>query len=300
MVGLAALALLAQAVALDGRVQTGVVIQPDTVTVGEVFTVSVRVRAPRGAEIEFPQTPDSGGAVEAIDPVRVVPNPDTTSTDHLGVYRVTAWDIGEFAVRFPDVLVRERAGTRRISISNVTVVVKSVLPADSTLHVPKPARALFVFGMPWWVWALLALAVAAVFLLLWWLWRRRKRRAAEAEDPYDAAERAFERVEALGLVAAGERTLHVVLMSEVLRDYLAAVDKDAPTSLTTSELLAALRSSRAAPVQRLAAVLTEVDLAKFARRSVTAERAQALGREARAIVAQLEASRAARPVEKAA
>lgn len=299
MVGLAAAALLLQAVTLGGRVQSGVTIQPDTVTVAQVFTIAVRVRAPLGATIEFPQTPDSG-VVQAVDPVEVRLAADTTATDQTGLYRVAAWDVGELPVRFPDVLVRERAGSRRIAIANVTVAVRSVLPADTTLHVPKPARALFVFGPPWWVWALLALAVAAVLLLLWWLWRRRRRRAALPEDPFVVAERAFGRVEAMGLVAAGERGLHVALMTETLRDFLAAVEPRALASLTTSELLAALRGSPRIPVQRLAALLTEVDLVKFARRPVTVERAQSLGREARAIAAAVQATRTAPAREQAA
>ncbi len=52
------------------QVQMGVSVQPDTVTVGEHFVVRVRVRAPKGAEIGFPVGPDSGAAVEAVDPKR--------------------------------------------------------------------------------------------------------------------------------------------------------------------------------------------------------------------------------------
>jgi hypothetical protein len=41
-------------------------------------------------------------------------------------------------------------------------------------------------------------------------------------------------------------------------------------------------------VQRLATVLTEADLVKFARRAVTAERAREIGQEARAVVRDVE------------
>jgi hypothetical protein len=42
------------------------------------------------------------------------------------------------------------------------------------------------------------------------------------------------------------------------------------------------------PVQRLATLLGEADLVKFARRPVTAERARELGQEARVIVHEVE------------
>lgn len=284
MVGVVAAALLIQAVTLGGRLQSGVVVEPDTVTVGTPFVITVRVRAPRSAVIEFPRTPDSSRAVEALDPVRVVPSPDTTAVEQTAYYRVAAWDVGAFTVTFPDIVVREAIGERRIRIANANVFVASVLPpGDSALHEPKPARDLFRFGLPWWFWALVALMAAGILALLWWLWSRR-RHPAEAVDPYDAALRGFDRVEGLGLVAAGERARYVVLMVEVMRDYLAAEVPAAMTSLTTVELLASVRGYRAVPTARLATLLSEVDLIKFARRPVSAARANELGREARLVV----------------
>lgn len=287
-----AAAFLLQAVTLGGRVQSGVTVVPDTVTVGDPFEVRVRVRAPRGATIEFPQAPDSGGVVEPLDPVQVTPSTDTSVTDQIAVYRVAAWDIGARAIGFPDILVREDVGMRRVRLTDVSVFVRSVLPADSTERVPKPARALFTFGLPWWVWALLALAAAGIVALLWWLWKRR-RPPLRTADPFESAQRAFARVESLGLVAAGERTRHVALMVEVMRDYLAAVAPAAPTSLTSVELLAALRGELPGATRRLAPLLAEADLIKFAARPVSADRATSLGRDARGVVESVRAARAA-------
>lgn len=288
--------MLLQAVTLGGRVQSGVEVTPDTVTVGDPFTVVVRVRAPLGASIEFPQTPDSGGAVEALDPVQVVPSADTLAVDQRASYRVAAWDVGHFAISFPDVLVREPTGVRRVRIADVSVFVASVLPADSALRVPRPARAVFTFGPPWWIWLLGALAVAAIIALLWWLWKRRRRPVA-IEDPFAEAQRAFMRVDALGLVEAGERARYVALVVEIMRDYLAAVVPAAKPSLTSIELLAALRNEAVGSTQRLASLLAEADLVKFARRPVGAERALELGRDARHIVETVHAARAAEAAE---
>jgi hypothetical protein len=300
-----AAAFLLQAVTLGGRVQSGVTVVPDTVTVGDPFEVRVRVRAPRGATIEFPEAPDSSGAVEPLDPVQVTPNTDTTATDQIAVYRVAAWDIGSRPIGIPDVLVRQDVGVRRVRLAEVSVFVRSVLPADSAARVPKPARALIIFGLPWWFWALLALAAAAIIALLWWLWKRR-RPPVETADPFEQAQRAFVRVESLGLVAAGERTRHVALMVEVVRDYLAAVVPPARTSLTSVELLAVLRGDLPGVTKRFASLLAEADLVKFAAKSVSAERANSLGREARAAaeavraVQAAAAAAAAQPLERAA
>ena len=289
---MSALAILAlvQAVTLSGRLQGGVTITPDTVRVGDPFTVSVRVRAPLGASIEFPAAPDSGGPVEPLDPVQITTTADSAAIDQTASYRLAAWRVGTFQVPFGDVFVRQEIGNRRVEVSGVVVHVVSVLPADSAGVEPKPQRAVFTFGLPWWIWAL-ALAVAvAILALIGWLWRRRRRRPTVREAPYALAEREFDRVEAIGLLAAGERARHVSLMIEVLRDYLAAAVPGASISQTSTELAGAIRRAGIGTYARCAALLSEVDLVKFARRPLTSDRAAALGREARAIAAAVQSA----------
>lgn len=275
---------LVQAVTLSGRLQGGVTITPDTVRVGDPFTVAIRVRAALGATIEFPVAPDSGGPVEPLDPVQITTTADSVGVDQTATYRLAAWRVGTFHVPFADVLVTQETGNRRVEVSGVVVHVASVLPADSSGLEPKPPRAVFTFGLPWWIWALAAAVALAILSLVIWLWRRRGRRGtAVLEPPYVIAEREFNRIEALGLLGAGERSRHVALMVEVLRDYLAAVVTGASTAQTSNELSSAMRRAGIGAYARCAPLLSEVDLIKFAKRPVTAERAAALGREARAI-----------------
>jgi hypothetical protein len=291
-----------QATGAPIAVQAAVGIEPDTVRIGDPFVVQIGIRAPLGATITFPPAPDSSGAVQGLDPVRVETRPDSGGTVQWGYYRVAAWDIGDQAISLGDVVVTVGGRSRRISLAGHKVFVASVLPADTTLRVPKPARPLYEFSAPlWWFWLALA-ALAILLLLLWWWWRnRRRKRPLVVVDPYARAEREFARVEALRLVDAGERGRHVALMVEVLRDYLAARYPSAPLSLTSTEALGALKEQRAVPNDRLLRVLNEADLIKFARRPVTPERARELGREARAIVAdEHAASRPTPATEKAA
>lgn len=268
-------------------VKAGVTVAADSVHVGDPFRVTIGVRAPVGATIDFPRELDSTGAVQSLDPVVVHTSADTSAVEQYADYRVAAWDVGKQAIRLDDVIVKLGSATRRVPITNASVFVKSVLPADTAKRVPKPPRDLFeVNPFPWWLWAIIAAAVIGLILLYWW-WRKRRRRPKPiaAIDAFKQAESEFERIEKLGLLEAGERGRYVTLMLEVLRDYLAARHSRATLSLTSTELQRVVRDLPSIPQDRLGRVLTDADLIKFARRAVSSDRARDLGREARAIVA---------------
>jgi hypothetical protein len=287
-------------------VQIGVRATPDTVTVGESFRLVVRVRAPRGAEIGFPVGPDSGLDVEAVDPRVVQRSPDTTAVDETALYRLVAWDTGTQVAHLGTVVVTVAGTDRQITIAGDRVYVRSVLPADTARQKPKPARDIVPAGRPWWIWLLVALAALALLGLLFWWWRRRRRRSVAPAnvDAYDEARREFARIEAMALLDAGERGRYVALNVDTVRDYLAARVPAADRSLTSHELLHALRDTAVVPRERLAPVLEESDLVKFARRPITNARAAELAQEARAVVEQTErvvqAARAAAAAREAA
>jgi hypothetical protein len=267
-------------------IKAGVTVSPDSVRIGDPFRVTVGIRAPHGATIEFPRAADSAGTVQSIDPAVVRTSADTSAVEQYADYRVAAWDVGTQAINLGDVVVRLNGATRRIPVVGGTVFVRSLLPADTTLRVPKPLRALFEFNtFPWWILAVIAAAIV-IGLLIWWWFRHRKRKPAPVPiDPYTQAEAEFKRIEALGLLEAGERGRYVTLMIEVLRDYLAArYAQAAALSLTSTELTRSVREIPIVPHDRLTRVLTDADLIKFARRPVSTDRARELGREARAIV----------------
>jgi hypothetical protein len=282
-------------------------IRPETVTVGDPFTVGIRIRAPRGSVIAFPTGPDSGGPVELLDPLIVAPfsadSAVSDAVDQVARYRMAAWETGPLSFDLGAARVQTPGGVVQMPVGELVVMVQSVLPADTTLRVPKPARDIFGPVVPWWwPWLPILVAAAVVGGLLWWWWRRRRRRLAAqpAIDPYDLAEREFARIEALGLLEAGERGRFVALMVEVLRDYLAARVATAHPSLTSTELLEVMRRASGVPVDRLTPVLSETDLIKFAKRPVSAERAREIGREARAIVQALGRAETAQPAAKEA
>lgn len=285
----------------EAAVQRGVVVQPESVTVGDPFKVVLRVRAPRGTVLEFPEAPDSGGAVEPLDRVSIAPGTDTMVVEQTATYRLAAWDVGRFALRFADIVARTDAGERRIPVGrDLAVTVVSVLPADSAQRIPKPVRPVYEFGVPWWLWLLVALAAALLGALFWWWWRRRPSKAATRPDPFEVAMRDFDHVESLGLVAAGETGHYLALAADVLRTYLSRVVAPAKVSLTTSELAAAIREESPVPAPRLVRALHDIDLVKFARQRVPDARARDLGAECRAIVVAVHEARQAEQAARAA
>ena len=295
-------ALLGAATAVDAQrapttpgVRLGTVVAPDTVTVGDPFVVQVRVQAPAGATVAFPASPDSGASVELLDPRRERPAAPAAATGGVDVtasYRMAAWDVGAVPIGLGDVRVTVGGTERTVSLGALRVVVRSVLPADTALRVPKPPREPIADPGLWWLrWLLLALAVLALIALLVWLarrWWRNRRRPGTGDAAYAEAVAAFDRLEKLKLVAAGESGRHVALAVEILRDYLAARLPDARPSQTSTELRAALAAREEVPHERLHALLDRADLVKFAALPIGAAPATEAGREARAIVDDVE------------
>ena len=270
-------------------VQLGIAVRPETVTVGTRFIVAARVRAPEGATIAWPTAPDTSESLEIVSSRMIDSTTDSLRTEETARWRLAAWDTGTITIVFEDAVVTALDLERRVPL-RAHVYVRSVLPPDTALQVPKPPRDIMAAEPPWWRWVALALLIAAIVsLLLWWYLRRRRRKPPTAPvDAMQYAEREFSRVERMGLLEAGERGRFVALMVEVMRDYLALRLPGAAPSLTSTELVRYLRSRSDLPVQRLATILTEADLVKFARRPVTAERAREIGHEARAIVREVE------------
>lgn len=297
--------LIAQQSPTAGRapiVQVGVRVQPETVTVGDRFTVLVRIRAPAGAAIDFPVGPDTGAAVELSTPVQFSElQSDSLWTRQTAGYRLAAWDIGSQPLRLGDVLVRIGGSERRVPL-RAAVFVRSVLPADTTLHVPKPPRPAITWAWPKWLLWLLAAALA--LLLAWWLWRAFRRKRVAALPPFEVAEREFNRIEAMQLPERDEGARHTALMTDVMRFYLAARLDDVYVSHTGREMLSAIRSTGAARwdpaiFARAERLLARADLAKFAAVRIPGEEARMLGGEARALVQETE-RRLTAPEERAA
>jgi hypothetical protein len=254
--------------AQPSAVQVGV--DPDTVTVGDRFRAAVFVPLAGGqASVELPPAPD--GRWQTVG--------EAQRTDSAGIARIVipmaAWVPGPGGSAQGEVRLTARDGT--VSIVPIAIplpFVRAVLPADSTrprdprdvVDVPRPP-------LPW-AWMLAALLVLA--LLAGWMWIHRRRGGTRvAADARQHALAELDRVRASGLAEAGDLEGFYARTSAVLREFMASTDPMLGVDLTSRELMDRLsrNGSRPDELERLAEVLADAELAKFARRAPSANRA---------------------------
>lgn len=290
MTGVWALALLGaltlQADGDVGRPQVTVQARPDTLRVGDRFTLTVTVRGVGPGRVVFPTLPDTG-ALAALGVATV------TESSADGAWRadypMVAWDVGELAVPLAEIRVESdgdpaREGLR-LAFPEAKVRVASVLPADidvDTLGV-KPARG--VVGPNW---SLTEKAAAAAFVVLVALIAgivvyRRRGASSPPQRPGrgPARARAIQELDALAkseFVEAGEYKAFYSELSLILRRFLAEEETAWSVDLTTAELIGAVARDGVSErnLEILAELLVEADLVKFARRRPQESRARSV------------------------
>lgn len=276
-------------------VQVGVSVRPDTVTVGDPFLITVRVKVPTTAKVVWPAITDSTATIAPRSPIVRRDGPsDVSGREEFAEYQVAAWDTGQLAADWPDVLVVVGADTVPVSLADAGVYVRSVLSADTAQQLPQPPKPPFGRVLPWWQkWWPALLLLAALAWLAWARWRRGRASTVAAPvalplGPYDRAMAAFDRVDRLALSEAGEPGRASLLAMEILRQYLADRVPATSQSHTSAELLSAVASDGRVPHGALREVVLRTDAVKFAKRPVTSNDAQAISFQARAIVKELE------------
>ena len=270
-------------------VQMGYRVNPDTVLIAQQFNLFIKVLAPKGVRFEFPLGPDTASQ-NGVRPIEIRGEKIVSMLGDTAValYHLVAWDVGTQPLRFPDVRVSTQGQERLIPLGGASVFVKSVLPADTSLRIPKPARPLIVLPVfNWLLWGAI-LAAAIALILLWWAWRRYRNRPKPPIDPYVRAQQEFARIEARKLVEKDEPEEHVAAMVDVVREYLAARVPGVRRSNTTTELVRAM-DPREGVEAGIPDMLERADMVKFARAGVGVEEAKRVGATARNIVDHVEA-----------
>ncbi len=284
--------MIALAVGLFLQVQVGLDVRPDTVTVGEHFIATVRVRAPLGATIKFPDRPS---LPENVDTSGSSLRKDTTGATYVEstiAYRLSAWRTGLQSLGLGSATVSLPTGDQTVSLSDAKVFVRSVLPADTTLRVPKDLRPPFTSKeINWLPWIIAAIA-AALAGALWWFWRRfRGGRGVDTLSSFDWAQAEFQRINALNLLPQGKSEEYAILMGGVFRGYLSKEFSALHSSYTTREVEPRLHSLEdVVPGNRTLVTLERIDLLKYARSSLSKDNALALGNESQALVRRIHES----------
>lgn len=277
------------------RIRAGVVVRPETVTVGDPFVLLATVELPADGRVSWPAIDDTLAPVSMRAPVRVR-SVERERRELTAEYQLAAWAVGVVPVGLPDAIVSAGGRTVRVPLT-AQVVVRSVLPGDTALHVPKPAKALFPREVPWWTrWWPVAAVLAALALLAWLVARRRRPTfvVPAGVDVHARALHEFDRLERLALVDAGERGRYVALAVDVMRLYLAARCPAASLAHTGGELVAAVADDARVPHGALAELLAEAEAVKFAHRPLDGAQARVLAALARRIVDEVEIAEQAR------
>jgi len=263
-------------------------VRPDTVLIAQPFDVLIKVLAPKGVRFEFPTGPDTA-IQNGVRPIELHGEKIVSMLGDTAValYRLVAWDVGRQPLRLPDVRVTLEGQQRTLPLSTASVFVKSVLPADTSLRVPKPARPLIVLPVINWLKWLALLALAIAIVVGWWIWRRYRNRPKPPIDPYVRAQQEFERIESSRLLET-DPPEYVAAMTDVVREYLAARVPGVRRSNTSGELIRAM-GTRDGVEAELPDILARADLIKFAQGDIGAEEARMAGVKLKAVVDHVEA-----------
>lgn len=153
------------------RVRVVVSAQPDTVLVGQPFTLGVTVQAFPGSRVQFPTLLQLNDELEQRGPAEI--SPGTRSGQWRAYYPLVGWSSGPQQVPPVEVDVGAGESARKIQSEPYSILVVSVLPAGEEDLELRGARPFMELGAFPWMWILLLLALLAAFLV--WYWRRKRR-----------------------------------------------------------------------------------------------------------------------------
>jgi hypothetical protein len=164
---LAVAALLAASVpALGQEVRAVAVAVPETIRIGEPFTLGVAVRSSGDTAASFPNLLIIGQDLEQLAGAEIRRHRDSPR-EWRAYYRLTAWKVDSIALPPVTVDLHGPDGSRSITVVPPPLAIESVLPADTVpvwLDPPRPPVSLRN-----WLWLLLALLAA---IIAWYLIRR--------------------------------------------------------------------------------------------------------------------------------
>ncbi len=269
-------------------------VEPDSVMIGDRFTITIEVEKDLVQSIAFPSfTPPEGegeegegGEQKPLSMECIVDAPvDTVSVVgrrlHLRKrYEMAAFDEGIYSLGRPQVLYADKNIVDTLYAPDSLQVVVATYQIDSTSHAifdMKPQKTLrFRFGeiSGYLSWALAAAVVLAlvVFALVKYLEKRGKRisdlwRPAPPLPPHIVAITALEQLHNQKLWQNNRHKLYYSALSDILRTYLAGAFGVGAMEMTTDEIVEAIRDIELPQksAMDLVAVLRDADLVKFAK-----------------------------------
>ena len=263
--------------AQSSLVELNMKVEPETIYVGDPFTITLSATYPSDHFVIFPQVPSEWGEFEVRSQTSAptIENDDGALTSSIQIEAVlfSTGDIPtpelSVAIRKPDGEIINRPA------SPIDVRVESVSGNDDQLRDIKPQAELpipfnplsIVEGREGLV-TLTAASALGLAILAIYLWRRRQ--AYVQPDPGTPAEialRELDRIASLPLESDSDFKERYTLVSDCLRIYLWSQFGVPAPELTTHQTLRSLESVeiKASDTADLAQILDECDLVKFAR-----------------------------------
>ena len=297
---LAAVALLTATLALRSEtalaqmapVGVGLTADAESVTVGDVLTLTLTVSHPVDHHVVFPDVPREWDEFEVRKtthlPTEVGEDDSLVSTMSIeavlfrpGVHSTPELSV---AVRRPDGSVINRP------VRPIEVEVASVLSsgANELIDIRPQAEVPFPTTWPWMFGGLTG--AAALILVGIYYWRRMLTEATvqaqQVLTPLEHALSTLDRIEEQELPRQGRYLEHYALVAECLRNYLFGQFRIPAPELTTEQSISVLDRRPVPPndVRDLGEVLGEADLVKFARLSPELSDARAAVVTARRVV----------------
>ena len=264
-------------------------VEPDSVMIGDRFTLTIEVEKDMMQGIAFPSfTPPEGEGENGEPPAMecIVDAPvDTVAVEGRRQrlrkrYEMAAFDEGIYSLGRPQVLYADKNIVDTLYAPDSLRVVVATFQIDSTSHAIfdlKPQKTLcFRFGevSGYLSWALAAAVVLAlaIFALVKYLEKRGKRisdlwRPAPPLPPHVVAIAALEQLHDQKLWQNNRHKLYYSALSDILRTYLAGAFGVGAMEMTTDEIVEAIRDIDLPQksAMDLVAVLRDADLVKFAK-----------------------------------
>ena len=293
-----AILVTSQARSAEPQVNIAASVDNSEITIGDVVALTITVRHPENVEVSIPPIGEKMGEFLIRDISMLQARIENGEKVQETIYLITTYFSGDLTVPPIEVTYKykdENGETleKKIESDPVTLNVKRTAPKDATdiIDIKGPVTIPFDWR-PYALWIGVTLITAALVILGVFYFKRIRPAARAAAKiapplpPHEMALKELGRIEAMGLVEAGELDRYYDLVTDAMRRYLGARYNFNAIEMTTDEIIPALdgRLRRLDLKDTVAAWLRESDLVKFAKGESSAERARKLIEETRRIV----------------
>ncbi len=279
----------ATAVAQSERPHISARITPDSIMIGDRFTLEIEVERDKVQVVEFPHfgaigTPDQKTGEQSIECIEDLPA-DTLATEGRRLrlrkrYTMAAFDEGNYSLGRAQVLYADKNIVDTLYSDDSLRLVVGTFQIDSTSHAIfdiKPQRKMPLrFGefSGYLLWGLLALVLIAlgVWGFVVWLHKHGRKFAdifkpAPPLPPHIVAITALEKLHNEKLWQSNRHKQYYSGLSDILRTYIAGRYGIGAMEMTTDEIVDALKDIELPQksAMDLVAVLRDSDLVKFAK-----------------------------------